>query len=91
MGYNCSMIVKEVVSFLINFQNVISARDYDDELHRILNDRDMKEAVVLLFANKQDLRDAIKLIHLTVNFRFEQITRQKLVFAAILCDFWGRP
>ena len=24
-----------------------------DELHRILNDRDMKEAVVLLFANKQ--------------------------------------
>lgn len=36
-----------------------------DELHRILNDRDMKDAVVLLFANKQDLRDAIKPIQLT--------------------------
>ena len=25
------------------------------ELHRILNDREMKDAVVLIFANKQDL------------------------------------
>ncbi|XP_078366570.1 ADP-ribosylation factor 6-like [Oculina patagonica] len=30
------------------------------ELHRIVNDREMKDALVLIFANKQDLPDAIK-------------------------------
>ena len=30
MGYNDSIIEKEVVQFLINFQNVILARDYGD-------------------------------------------------------------
>lgn len=41
---------------------ILEARD---ELHRILNDREMKDAVVLLFANKQDLRDAITPVKLT--------------------------
>lgn len=36
-----------------------------DELHRILGDREMKDAVILIFANKQDLRDAIKPAKLT--------------------------
>ena len=27
------------------------------ELHRIINDREMKDAVILVFANKQDLPD----------------------------------
>lgn len=27
------------------------------ELHRIINDRLMKEAIILIFANKQDLPD----------------------------------
>ena len=27
------------------------------ELHRIINDREMREAVILIFANKQDLQD----------------------------------
>lgn len=30
------------------------------ELHRIVNDREMKDALILIFANKQDLEDAIK-------------------------------
>lgn len=30
------------------------------ELHRIVNDREMKDALILIFANKQDLPDAIK-------------------------------
>ena len=28
-----------------------------DELRRIMNDKEMKEAIVLIFANKQDLPD----------------------------------
>lgn len=27
------------------------------ELHRIINDREMREAIILIFANKQDLAD----------------------------------
>ncbi|PIO67140.1 hypothetical protein TELCIR_11124, partial [Teladorsagia circumcincta] len=30
------------------------------ELHRIINDREMKDAIILVFANKQDLADAMK-------------------------------
>jgi len=30
------------------------------ELHRIINDREMRDAVILVFANKQDLPDAMK-------------------------------
>ena len=26
------------------------------ELHKIINDREMKEAIILIFANKQDLK-----------------------------------
>lgn len=30
-----------------------------DELHRIINDREMKDAIILVFANKQDLKGAL--------------------------------
>ncbi|KAE8585830.1 hypothetical protein XENTR_v10021468 [Xenopus tropicalis] len=30
------------------------------ELHRIINDREMRDAIILIFANKQDLADAMK-------------------------------
>ncbi|CAI9553085.1 unnamed protein product [Staurois parvus] len=30
------------------------------ELHRIINDREMRDAIILIFANKQDLVDAMK-------------------------------
>ena len=42
---------------------VLDAADRDrvdearQELHRIINDREMKEAIILVFANKQDLAD----------------------------------
>uniref|UniRef100_A0AC34Q2U1 ADP-ribosylation factor 6 n=1 Tax=Panagrolaimus sp. JU765 TaxID=591449 RepID=A0AC34Q2U1_9BILA len=45
---------------------VLDAADRDridearQELHRIINDREMKEAIILVFANKQDLPDAMK-------------------------------
>ena len=29
------------------------------ELHRIINDREMKDAIILVFANKQDLPDGM--------------------------------
>lgn len=44
---------------------VVDAADRDrvdearQELHRIINDREMKDAVILVFANKQDLAEGI--------------------------------
>lgn len=29
------------------------------ELHRIINDREMRDAIILIFANKQDLSDGM--------------------------------
>ena len=29
------------------------------ELHRIINDREMRDAIILIFANKQDLPDGL--------------------------------
>jgi len=29
------------------------------ELHRIINDREMRDAIILIFANKQDLTNGI--------------------------------
>jgi ADP-ribosylation factor protein 6 len=33
------------------------------ELHRIINDREMRDAIILIFANKQDLPDGEYLIN----------------------------
>ena len=51
------------------------------ELHRIINDREMREALILVFANKQDLPDGKKAIIKTLNIR----TPQK--FAVITLKF----
>lgn len=32
-------------------------REARDELHRIINDREMKDSLLLVFANKQDLKE----------------------------------
>lgn len=43
-----------------NFSILISTFRVDEarvELHRIINDREMKDAIILVFANKQDLPD----------------------------------
>lgn len=38
------------------------------ELHRIINDREMRDAIILIFANKQDLSDGIT--SLSVSFKW---------------------
>lgn len=37
------------------------------ELHRIINDREMRDAIILIFANKQDLSDGIIYLIITIN------------------------
>lgn len=38
------------------------------ELHRIINDREMRDAIILIFANKQDLTNGIYSV--SFNFTF---------------------
>lgn len=40
------------------------------ELHRIINDREMRDAIILIFANKQDLADGIYSIYLILVLLF---------------------
>ena len=45
--------------------NILQSPDRDrvdearQELHRIINDREMRDAIILVFANKQDLPDGL--------------------------------
>lgn len=44
-----------------------------DELHRILQDKDMQNAFILIFANKQDLQYAVKPTELTDSLGLHQL------------------
>ncbi len=43
------------------------------ELHRIINDREMRDAIILIFANKQDLPDGGLLDYLLENIVVEHM------------------
>ena len=45
------------------------------ELHRIINDREMREAIILIFANKQDLPEGtfISLFFLEQNINYAEL------------------
>ena len=40
------------------------------EFHRIINDREMEDAIILIFANKQDLPDGKKIIKCHSSYQF---------------------
>lgn len=62
-----AILLKQLTIFIIpGTQGLIFVVDCADrdrideartELHRIINDREMRDAIILIFANKQDLPD----------------------------------
>ncbi|KAK9783699.1 putative ADP-ribosylation factor 6 [Seiridium cardinale] len=46
--------------FVIDSSDRARIEEAKQELHRIINDREMKDSLLLVFANKQDIRDAMK-------------------------------
>jgi len=46
--------------FVVDCADADRIDEAKQELHKIANDREMKDAVILVFANKQDLPDAMK-------------------------------
>ncbi|KAI0984290.1 hypothetical protein GJ496_003731 [Pomphorhynchus laevis] len=58
---------------------VVDSSDHDRldecraELHRIVSDREMKDAAVLVFANKQDVLNALKPIEIQERLRLDRL------------------
>lgn len=50
------------------------------ELHRIINDREMRDSIILVFANKQDLPDGMQcyILILSENFAIFQAKYKEL-------------
>jgi len=46
--------------FVVDCADVDRIDEAKQELHKIVNDREMRDAVILVFANKQDLPEAMK-------------------------------
>ena len=59
------------------------------ELHRIINDREMREAIILIFANKQDLPEGtlISVFQLEKNINYAELSAKASVILIILFNF----
>jgi ADP-ribosylation factor protein 6 len=55
----CSLGTQGLI-FVIDSSDRARMEEAKQELHRIINDREMKDSLLLVFANKQDLPDALK-------------------------------
>merc|ERR1719454_346499 len=53
-----------------------------EELHKMLNEDELRDAIVLVFANKQDLPDAVPVSELTQKLRLNEFRRKWYVQAA---------
>jgi len=58
------------------------------ELHRIINDREMKECLLLVFANKQDITGAMKPQEVTDSLKLSQL-KDKIWFVVPSCATTG--
>lgn len=48
------------------------------ELHRIINDREMRDAIILIFANKQDLPDGKYSIYAAIHINFNERVKKNV-------------
>merc|ERR1711862_323958 len=64
--------------------------DAREELHKMLNEEEMHEAVVLVFANKQDLPNAMPAAEITEKLGL-QSAKPSVVYSVGLCDNRRRP
>ena len=53
-----------------------------EELHKMLNEDELRDAIVLVFANKQDLPDAVSVSELTQRLKLNELRRKWYVQAA---------
>ena len=74
---------------------VIDSADYTrldearEELHRIINDREMREAVLLVFANKQDLKEALRPNEIQERLGLTRLTGGRIWYVQPACATSG--
>ena len=54
--------------FVVDSADIDRLDEAKQELHKIINDREMKDAVILVFANKQDQKNGIFVLIYFINF-----------------------
>lgn len=58
------------------------------ELHRIINDREMRDAIILIFANKQDLPDGMYTLRsIFIIMKNNYLNKYFLFFSHKNCDY----
>lgn len=63
------MIGTQGLIFVIDSNDRARIDEARQELHRIINDREMKDSLLLVFANKQDIAGGRTQIHIRCRFK----------------------
>ncbi|KAI6713603.1 ADP-ribosylation factor family protein [Diplocarpon mali] len=74
--------------FVIDSSDKVRIEEARQELHRIINDREMKESLLLVFANKQDIPGAMKPQEVTDALKLTQL-KDKIWFVVPSCATTG--
>lgn len=74
--------------FVIDSNDRARIDEARQELHRIINDREMKESLLLVFANKQDVAGAMKPQEVTDALKLSQL-KDKIWFVVPSCAVTG--
>lgn len=61
----CRILGTQGLIFVVDCADRDRIDEARQELHRIINDREMRDAIILIFANKQDLPDGENLLEIT--------------------------
>merc|ERR1711990_672288 len=68
--------------FVVDSSDRERIQESHDELHKMLNEDELRDAIVLVFVNKQDLPNALSVTELTEKLGLNQLRRKWYVQAA---------
>ncbi|KAI1420743.1 ADP-ribosylation factor family-domain-containing protein, partial [Xylaria sp. FL1777] len=74
--------------FVIDSSDRQRIEEARQELHRIINDREMKDSLLLVFANKQDIKDAMKPQEVTEALQLSKL-KDKIWYVVPSCATTG--
>merc|ERR1711990_1434421 len=75
--------------FVVDSSDRERIQESHDELHKMLNEDELRDAIVLVFANKQDLPNALSVTELTEKLGLNQLRRKWYVQAACVTQGTG--
>jgi ADP-ribosylation factor protein 1 len=83
LAYSCAGII-----FVVDSNDRDRISEAREELHRMLNEDELKEALLLVFANKQDLPNAMNAAEITDKLGLQSL-RQRHWFIQATCATSG--